>query len=217
MELKINPDVKLIYPDLKVAIIEIRLSEEPKFNQELTDLKKELEAKIRKDYKNPENLSRIIKYNSFYKKFDSKVPMEFQIKSILNNKEIPTFNPIVTCMFMAELKNIILTAGHDLDKLSEEIEVLCSEGNEEYTKINGKIQKLKKNDIFAKNSLNIISSVLYGPDSKTKITGETKNCLFMCYSFGLNDKELRNHLNDLAGYLKLFVKDNVTINDIKII
>ncbi len=217
MELKINPDVKLAYPDLKVAIIEIRLSEEPKFNQEINDLKKELEEKIRKDYKNPENLSRIIKYHSFYKKFDSKVPMEFQIRSILNNKGIPTFNPIVTCLFMAELKNIILTAGHDLDKLSEEIEVLCSDGAEEYTKINGKIQKLKKNDIFAKNNLNIISSVLYGPDSKTKITNETKNCLFMCYSFGLNEEDLRNHLNDLAGYLKIFVKDNITINEIKIV
>jgi hypothetical protein len=59
--------------------------------------------------------------------------------------------------------------------------------------------------------------VLYGPDSKTKITNETKNCLFMCYSFGLNEEELRNHLNDLAEYLKIFIKDNITINEIKII
>ena len=210
MELKIDPDVKIAYPNLKVAIMEVRISEELKFNQELLDLKRELEEKIRKEY-NTENLPNVIKYNEFYKKFDSKVPMEFQIKSIIDNKEIPMFNPVVTCMFMAELKNIILTAGHDLDKLGDKIEVLRSKGTEEYTKINGKIQKLKKNDIFANDGISIISSVLYGPDSKTKITNKTKNFMFMCYSFGLNDSEIRDHLNDIAGYLKLFVKDGLTI------
>jgi len=217
MELKIDDDVKLAYPNLKVAIMEVRISKELKFNQEIIDLKKELEERIRKDYKNTENLPNVIKYNEFYKKFDSKVPMEFQIKSIIDNKEIPMFNPVVTCMFMAELKNIILTAGHDLDKLGDKIEVLRSKGTEEYTKINGKIQKLKHYDIFANDGISIISSVLYGPDSRTKITKETKNFLFMCYSFGLNDEEIRNHLNDMAGYLKLFVKENITIKGIKIV
>ncbi|HJW96532.1 MAG TPA: phenylalanine--tRNA ligase beta subunit-related protein [archaeon] len=218
MELKINTDAKIAYPDLKVSIVEVRFSGEPKFNQEIIDLKKALENKIKSDYKNPENLERVIKYNLFYKKFDSKVPMEFQIKSILNNKEIPMIHPVLICMFIAELKNIILTAGHDLDKLEDDtIEVLRSNGTEEYTKINEKVQKLKNNDIFAIDGTGIISSVLCGPDSRTKITDETENFLFMCYSFGLSNEEIENHMNDIIGYLKTLVKGNLESSAIKII
>lgn len=130
--------------------------------------------------------------------------MEFQIKTVLNNKEIPMMCPVPTCMFMAELKNIVLTAGHDLDKLGNgTIVVLRSNGNEEYTKINGKVQKLKDNDVFATDDKDIISSVLYGPDSRTKITDGTENFLFMCYSFGLNNEEIESHMKDILRYLRI--------------
>lgn len=217
MELKINTGAKLAYPDLKVSIVEARLTGELQFNQEIIDLKRKLESKIRDDYKNPENLERAIKYNSFYKKFDSKVPMEFQIKSILNNKEITMAHPALTCMFMAELKNIILTAGHDLAKLGNTIEVLRSNGTEEYAKINEKMQKLKNDDIFATDGIGIISSVLYGPDSRTKITEKTKHCLFMCYSFGLNNEEIESHMNDILSYLRILAKDSLDTEPIRIV
>lgn len=207
MKLTLSSEVKQAYPDLKVSIVEISLSK-VKFNQELMDLKRKLENKIR-EY--PDDLPNIKKYNKFYKKFSSKVPMEYQIKSILNNKEIPMFHPVLTCMFMAELKNIMLTAGHDLDKLKDTIEVNLAKGTEEYTKINNQLQKLKKNDIYATDG-NIISSVLYGPDASTKITKETKNFLFMCYSFNLNNEDIENHMNDIINYLRTLVKDNSTLS-----
>lgn len=217
MQLTINPYVKSIYPDLKVSIMEIKLTSKIDFDQGLIKLKKELENKIRNDYKNPEILEKVIKYNSFYKKFDSKVPMEFQIKSILNNKEIQRINPIITSMFMAELKNIMLTAGHDLDKLGKKIEVLCSDGNEEYTKINEKSQKLKRNDIFATDGAGIISSVLYGPDFRTKIIDETRNCIFMCYCpFKISDNEIREHMLDILNYLRISGKNSLEAGDIQI-
>ena len=218
MELKINTGAKLAYPDLKVSVVEVSFADELKFNQEIIGLKKKLESKVRGDYKNPENLARVIKYNLFYKKFGSKVPMEFQIKSVLNNKEIPMMHPALTCMFMAELKNIILTAGHDLDKLeADAIEVLRSNGTEEYTKINEKAQKLKNNDIFAIDGTGVISSVLYGPDSRTKITAETKNFLFMCYSFGLNNEEIESHMNDILSYLRILTNDTLESKPIRIV
>ena len=217
MELKINADAKLAYPNLKVSAVEVNFTGDPKFNQELIDLKKELENNVRKDYRNPENLENIIKYNLFFKRFGSKVPMGFQIKSILNNKEIPVMHPVLTCMLMAELKNAILTAGHDLSKLGDTIEVLRSDGTEEYTKINEKAQKLKNNDVFATDGTSIISSVLYGPDSRTKITDKTKRYLFMCYSFGLGHEEIESHMNYILSYLKILAKDGVESNYTKII
>lgn len=217
MNLSIDQNLKSVYPDLKVSIFEVRTKNKLELNQILIKKKIELENTIRENYKDTERLDRIIRYNSFYKKFDSKVPMEFQIKSVIENRGIPLVNPAVTCMFMAELKNIILTAGHDLDKLGKKIEVFCSDGKEEYIKINGKQQRLKKDDIFASDDEGIISSVLFGPDSRTKITEQTKNFMFMCYCpFEISENEVRNHMQDIIDYLKTSVEDKIEFGDIEV-
>ena len=157
MRISVSQDAKIAYPDLKVCIMDIRSSVKLSFSDILAAMKKDLEAKIRNEMKQPETLKNVIGYNSFYKKFSSKVPMEFQIKSVLDGKNIPAFNPALTAMFMAELKNVTLTAGHDLDVLGEEIIVMLADGREEYTKINTKVQQLKKNDIFASDGNSIES------------------------------------------------------------
>lgn len=217
MNLIIDSNLNVAFPDMKVSIVEIKLINKPEFNQSLIELKKGIENKIRNDCMDPGDLERNIKYNSFYKKFGSKAPMEYQIRSILNDKEIPMINPIITCMFMAELKNIILTAGHDSDKLGGKIEVSCSDGSEEYVKIDGKSQKLKKDDIFATDGKGIISSVLYGPDLRTRVTDETRNCMFMCYyPFEIDDGEIRNHMQDIINYLNISSKNNLKSGNIEI-
>lgn len=216
MKISISQDAKLTYPDLKVSILEVRSSQKLQFNENLIEMKRQLENKI-SEWENPELLDHVTKYNSFYKKFSSKVPMEFQIKSVASGKGIPAFNPILAGMFMAELKNIILTAGHDLDTLGDHIQVQLSEGSEEYTKINGKLQQLKKDDIFATDGNSIISSVLYGPDMRTRITDESNNYLFMCYvPFDISDDELRNHMDDIANYLKVVGNNTLEVGEVKI-
>ncbi len=203
MELMICDEVRRMYPNLKAAVMEARFGEAPEFSRQLSEHKQVLESEIRESCRQPEELERVRLYNEFYRKFGSKVPMEFQIKSVLNGKEIPRINAIVSCMFMAELKNVVLTAGHDLDMMGEKIEVMLSQGEEEYTNISGKVQNLKKGDVYASDCGKIVSSVLYGPDSDTRISEKTKKCLFMCYSFGLKGEELKAHLEDIKGYLRL--------------
>ncbi len=217
MQLSINQNLKSAYPDLKVSIFKAKTKSKLELNQDLITKKGELENMIRENYKDTERLDRIIKYNAFYNKFSSRVPMEFQIKSVIGNKEIPLVSPVVTCMFMAELKNIILTAGHDMDKLGEKIEVSCSDGTEEYVKINCKQQKLKKGDIFASDNNGIISSVFYGPDLRTKITDGTKKFMFMCYCpFNVSDNDIRDHMQDIIDYLKILGENKLDFGDIEV-
>jgi DNA/RNA-binding domain of Phe-tRNA-synthetase-like protein len=216
MELVMIKEAKDAYPVLKASILKVSLHGKPSLNEELMLLKQELETRIREEYKSPESMDRVLKYNSFYKRFSSKVPMEFQIRSILDGKEIPTFNPMITCMFMAELKNIVLTAGHDSAHLGKKIEVHLANGTEEYVKINGKAQTLKKGDIYATDGKSIISSVLYGPDQRARITPDTRECLFMCYGFGLTGEDLERHMKDLSSYLHVLGRD-VVAGSIKVI
>jgi DNA/RNA-binding domain of Phe-tRNA-synthetase-like protein len=202
MELIIHPGIARAYPGLKVAVMEVILPSSPELGPGIMEAKGRLEDRMRKGPV-PEGPERLAKYNAFYRRFGSRAPMEFQAKSIAGGSEIPASNPIVTCMFMAELKNLVLTAGHDVAALGTTIEVLCSEGGEEYTRINGKQQSLKRRDVFARDGRGIISSVLYGPDSRTRITASTRNCLFMCYCFGMDDADIRSHMGDIVGYLRL--------------
>jgi hypothetical protein len=92
-----------------------------------------------------------------------------------------------------------------------------SDGSEEYTKINEKDQKLKAADVFAHDGTSIISSVLSGPDARTKITNETRTCLFMCYSFGLTDEEMRAHMEDILSYLRMLTRDSLETGDVTVV
>ena len=218
MVLKIERNARSLYPNLKVAILMLKTDGEVKFSEGLLKLKKNLENKIRSKDTDVQKPGMIAGYNAFYKKFGSKVPMEFQIKSIMDGKVIPEVHPIITCMFMAELKNIVLTAGHDFEKVAGDVIVYCSEGGEEYTKINGKLEKLKKGDIFATDGEGIISSVLFGPDQRTRITDDTTNFMFMCYfPFRVEDSEIRGHMQDIIRYVEALGVDRQNFGKIEIV
>ena len=50
-----------------------------------------------------------------------------------------------------------------------------------------------------------ISSVIYGPDRRTRITQETKNPLFVVYAPpGVGEDQVIRHLQDIKEYVELF-------------
>ncbi len=53
-------------------------------------------------------------YVEYYRKFGYSYHVLQQLESVVKGREIPGVIPLVTAMFMAELKNMILTVGHDL-------------------------------------------------------------------------------------------------------
>jgi DNA/RNA-binding domain of Phe-tRNA-synthetase-like protein len=106
-------------------------------------------------------------------------------------------------MFVAELKNQLLTAGHDLAAVRPPVTVGVALGNERYTTLNGWDQILKAGDMFMADCEGVISSVLYGPDRRTRITPETSAVLFAVYApAGIGETAVRQHLEDIrAGVL----------------
>lgn len=67
---------------------------------------------------------------------------------------------LVDAMFTIKMKNLLLTAGHHLDRLVSPVTIDISRGNESYVKVDGRRQ-LKPNDMFMAAGAGIISSVLY--------------------------------------------------------
>jgi DNA/RNA-binding domain of Phe-tRNA-synthetase-like protein len=85
-------------------------------------------------------------------------------------------------MFMAEVQNMLLTAGHDFESLELPITLDVSRGDERYTLLRGQEQILKPGDMLMADRAGIISSILYGPDQRTQIKSSTRNVMFAVYA-----------------------------------
>jgi DNA/RNA-binding domain of Phe-tRNA-synthetase-like protein len=189
----------------------------PKHHTELNKQKAELETALRARLAGSgraalKALPSIQAYNNFYKKFGKTYHVQLQLESIvLKEKSIPNVATLVEAMFMAELKNQILTAGHDLDALRQPLRAGVAQGGETYTGINGKSQTLKANDMMISDAEGVISSILYGPDRRTRISPSTKQVLFTVYAPpGINKQMVLTHLKDIQSYVQVVAPEAET-------
>jgi DNA/RNA-binding domain of Phe-tRNA-synthetase-like protein len=107
-------------------------------------------------------------------------------------------------MFMAELKNLLLTAGHDFAAVQEPLTLEVAQGDEVYERINGQEQTPKAGDMQIADAQAIISNVIYGPDRRTRIRPETRQVLFTVYAPpGIGPDAVTRHLEDLEANVKL--------------
>jgi DNA/RNA-binding domain of Phe-tRNA-synthetase-like protein len=138
-------------------------------------------------------------YRNYYKHFDKTYHVQLQLESVVfKGKSIPSVAALVEVMFMAELKNFLLTAVHDLDKVELPLTLDVSTGTEIYTLLNGRDQQCKAGDLFIADQKGVISAILYGPDQRTSITESTRNVLFTVYAVpGIEQEAVKQHLHDM--------------------
>ena len=145
-------------------------------------------------------------YHSYYKQFKKTYHVQLQLESVVfKKKPLPQAAALVEAMFMAELKNLMLTAGHDLDDVKLPVTIDIADGDEIYIRLNGQEQQLKAKDMMISDSLGILSCIIYGPDLRTKIKPSTRRVLFTVYGTpGLNISGLRSHLESIRENVMLF-------------
>jgi DNA/RNA-binding domain of Phe-tRNA-synthetase-like protein len=111
-------------------------------------------------------------------------------------------------MFMAELSNLILTAGHDLDSVHGQIGVDVAVGGESYVTPGGQEQALKQGDMFIRDDEGILSCVIYGPAHRARITPATTRVLFTAYAPpGISVEKVQDHLSDLKANVLTITPD----------
>ena len=60
------------------------------------------------------------------------------------------------------------------------------------------------------DELGVISSVIYGPDQRTRITRETREVLFMVYAPpGIGEQAVRDHLDDIRAFVLLVAPEAI--------
>jgi DNA/RNA-binding domain of Phe-tRNA-synthetase-like protein len=196
------------YPGASVGLLAIRGVANPERSSGLEARKEALEAALRSAFS---SLSRgeikshplLAPYTAYYKRFDKTYHVQHQLESIVfKEKSIPRGAALVEAMFMAELKNLLLTAGHDLDVIRGDITVDVANGTETYLRLSGQQQILKPLDMFIRDEVGVLSSIIYGPDHRTRITSTTTRVLFTVYApAGISQERVQNHLRDLRDFV----------------
>ena len=199
---------KTTYPDAHAGILVMRGVDNPSTHTELENRKKDLEAQLRaqfggQDRKALEAIPTVAAYNAYYKKFKKTYQVQGQLESVaFKERPIPSVAALVEAMFMAEIKNLLLTAGHDLDQLKLPVTLDVASGNETYTLLRGQEQTLKAGDMFMSDQEGVVASVVYGPDLWTQITAATRNVLFAVYApAGIPREAVQAHLQDIRDYV----------------
>ena len=145
-------------------------------------------------------------YEAYYQRFKKTYHVQLQLESIVfKGKSIPSVAALVEAMFMAEIKNLLLTAGHDLDSLQLPARLEVTRGDETYTRMGGQLQQVKPGDMSISDELGIVSNVIYGPDQRSQIQPGTRNVMYMTYAPArISEEALTQHLQDIQDYVRLF-------------
>jgi len=211
----ISDEVKKVYPEALMGILVMKNVCNPKKHEELDRCKLELENSLRKNFSGLDradlkNMEPLKTYNDYYKRFKKTYHVLLQLDSIVfKNKSIPKVASLVEVMFMAELKNLLLTAGHDLDAIDLPIKLDVSNGEEKYTQISGQEKELIYNDMMVSDSKGIISSIIYGPDKRTQIKPNTQKVLFVVYAPpGIEKSKVFQHLQDIQNYVHIIAPES---------
>ncbi|MBL8063664.1 MAG: hypothetical protein JNK32_11625 [Anaerolineales bacterium] len=206
----ITPQWKSTFPGAHAGVLVMRHVSNPAHHATLEKEKTELEERLRSQFAGQDRTGIashpvLQAYNEYYRRFKKTYHVQLQLESIiLKGKPIPSVASLVECMFMAEVKNMLLTAGHDLDVLQLPLTLDATSGSESYILMRGENQTVKAGDMMISDGLGIISNIIYGPDQRTQITANTRNVVFTVYApNGIDDQAVLSHLQDIRDYIIL--------------
>jgi DNA/RNA-binding domain of Phe-tRNA-synthetase-like protein len=194
---------KSTFPGAAVGVLVMSGVHNPEQSDALETRKRELEESLRADAARIEGLGtepKVRAYLDYYKAHGKTYHVKAQWESVaVKGKSIPSRAALVEAMYMAELKNLILTAGHDLTAVALPIRVDVTREEDRYVLMNGTARVLDAGDMMMVDGEDIISSVLQGPDRRTRITPATREVVFAVYApAGVGDSAVRTHLEDIA-------------------
>jgi len=206
----ISDNWKTAYPDARVGVLVMRDVINPSSHAELELRKVALEQDLRARYSGQgramlAQLPVLQAYAAYYRRFKKTYHVQLQLESIVfKGKSIPGVAALVEAMFMAEIKNLLLTAGHDLDAVHLPITLDVSQGDERYTLLRGQEQELKAGDMYIRDGAGVISSIVYGPDQRAAINAQTRDVVFTVYApDGIAEETVSQHLHDLQANVLL--------------
>jgi DNA/RNA-binding domain of Phe-tRNA-synthetase-like protein len=194
------------YPDASAGVLVMRGAANPESPPALRQRTQAIEDGLRDLYAGWTKadiaaLPAVQAYNAYYRRYKKTYHVQLQLESlVLKGRSLPRGSALLEAMFSAEIKNMLLTAGHDLCAVHTPVMLNAAQGDETYVTLSGESKTLKPGDMVMADEMGIISSVLYGPDQRTRMMPATQDVLFTVYApTGIARQLVLDHLQDISN------------------
>jgi DNA/RNA-binding domain of Phe-tRNA-synthetase-like protein len=201
------------FPGAVVGALTMSGVANPERSPALEDAKRRLEQQLRDGGPDADAEAVLRAYLDYYRARGKTYHVKAQLESVARKgKPIPSRAALVEAMFMAELASLVLTAGHDLDALATPLRVDVTADGDRYVLLGGAEAVLDGGDMKMADGDGIVSSVLRGPDRRTRITPETRSVLFAAYApAGVGEPAVQAHLEQIRANVALLAPDAETV------
>jgi DNA/RNA-binding domain of Phe-tRNA-synthetase-like protein len=208
--LDVEPAWREAHPGASVGLIAMRGVSNPATHDGLNELAAALETDVRSrlgtaDRETIRAIPPLPAYAAYYKRWGQRYHVAMQLESVAQKgKQLPRVAALVEAMFIAELGNLLLTAGHDLEVL--ELPVRLSSGSgEPFTGPNEKEMAVKPGDMFIADARGrVLSAIITGPSNFARIGPETTSALFYTYAPpGIDPSLVETHLDEIERNVRL--------------
>jgi DNA/RNA-binding domain of Phe-tRNA-synthetase-like protein len=208
------------HPSAACGILAMRGVANPPANPLLDQRREELEQELRERCSTGDRTvlresGLLPAYAAYYKRWGQRYHVALQIESIaLKGKGIPRVAALVESMFVAELRNQILTAGHDLAALVPPLRIDVGRGDESerYETPRGEITTVKAGDMYVADGQGVMSSIIAGPAAMARIGAETTTVLFVAYGVpGVPPERIDAHLSEIESLARAIAPTATTL------
>ena len=208
--LEVDPSWREAHPGAMVGYIAMTGVHNPPTHAALNDVAAALEADIRARLGDADRATLratppLPAYAAYYKRWGQRYHVGMQLESVAQKgKPVPRVAALVEAMFIAELGNLLLTAGHDLDSLERPVRLSAGAG-ETFTAPSGAEMMVKPGDMFIADAQGrVLSAIITGPSDFARIGPETTAALFYCYAPpGIDRALVETHLDAIEGNVRL--------------
>jgi DNA/RNA-binding domain of Phe-tRNA-synthetase-like protein len=148
-------------------------------------------------------------YAAYYKRWGQRYHVGMQLESVAQKgKSIPRVAALVEAMFIAELRNLLLTAGHDLDAVALPVRLSSGEG-EPFRGPSGAELTVKPGDMFTTDAAGrVLSAIVTGPSDLARIGPDTTAALFVVYAPpGIDPSHVAAHLDEIERNARLIAPE----------
>ncbi len=146
-------------------------------------------------------------YAAYYRRYGQRYHVGMQLESIvLKGRGLPDRGALVDAMFLAELRTLILTAGHDRDALAPPLQLRRGAGADEdrYPRLGGGEATAKPDDLCLADADGVLAAVVTGPAARGALGPATGRLLFTAYGPpGVGAAAMEDHLAELERMVRL--------------
>ena len=216
--LDVDPAWRYAHPGASVGLIAMRGVANPASNDELNALAAALETEVRArlataDREAIRATPPLPAYAAYYKRWGQRYHVAMQLESVAQKgKALPRVAALVEAMFIAELRNLLLTAGHDLDALALPVRLSVGTG-EPFITPNGQETSVKAGDMFIADARGqVLSAIVTGPSAVARIEPGTTAALFYSYAPpGVDPTLVDTHLDEIERNVRLIADEAAVV------